>query len=176
MTQAALFGGLFIGVLSALPIVSIGNCCCLWIIGGGVLAAYVCQQQEGVSLTAGRGALAGAAAGLVGAFVWLAVSLAVNAVMAPFQERFFEGILESAGDMPPEVRQLFESLASGDGSSFGYALGFLFMLFVGSAFAALGGVIGASFFRRDVPPALGGPIAPPPAPPPVAPPPPLAPQ
>ena len=30
--QPALFGGLFIGVLSALPLVSVGNCCCLWVI------------------------------------------------------------------------------------------------------------------------------------------------
>ncbi len=38
----ALLGGLFIGMLSALPIVSVGNCCCcLWMIGGGVLAAYL---------------------------------------------------------------------------------------------------------------------------------------
>ena len=36
MLQPALYGGLFIGVLSALPVVNIGNCCCLWFAGGGV--------------------------------------------------------------------------------------------------------------------------------------------
>jgi hypothetical protein len=41
--QPALFGGLFIGVLSALPIINIANCCCLWVIGGGVLATYLMQ-------------------------------------------------------------------------------------------------------------------------------------
>jgi len=44
--QAPLLGGLFIGILSALPVVSWGNCCCLWIIGGGVLAAYLDQQRD----------------------------------------------------------------------------------------------------------------------------------
>ena len=44
--QPALFGGLFIGVLSALPIINIGNCCCLWVIGGGVLATYLMQQNH----------------------------------------------------------------------------------------------------------------------------------
>ena len=30
--QPALLGGLFIGVLSALPIISAGNCfCCMWV-------------------------------------------------------------------------------------------------------------------------------------------------
>ena len=38
--QPAFWGGLFIGVLSALPFVSVGNCCCcLWVVAGGVLAA-----------------------------------------------------------------------------------------------------------------------------------------
>jgi len=44
----ALLGGLFIGVLSALPVVQICNCCCLWIIGGGLLAAYLQQQNQPV--------------------------------------------------------------------------------------------------------------------------------
>jgi hypothetical protein len=35
-------------------------------------------------------------------------------------------------------------------------------LFVGSIFSTLGGLLGAVFFRNDVPPALGGP---PPLPP-----------
>ena len=38
--QPALLGGLFIGVLSALPVVNTANlCCCLWVIVGGVLTS-----------------------------------------------------------------------------------------------------------------------------------------
>ena len=38
--QPALLGGLLIGVLSALPFVSVLNgCCCLWVILGGVLTS-----------------------------------------------------------------------------------------------------------------------------------------
>ena len=40
--QPALYGGLFIGVLSALPLINIGNCCCLWVIGGGVYDGAIC--------------------------------------------------------------------------------------------------------------------------------------
>ena len=43
--QPALLGGLFIGVLSALPVVNIANCCCLWVICGGVLTVYLQQQN-----------------------------------------------------------------------------------------------------------------------------------
>ena len=42
--QPALLGGLFIGVLSILPYVQI--CCCLWVIVGGVLVAYLQQQEK----------------------------------------------------------------------------------------------------------------------------------
>ena len=76
MLQPALFGGLFIGVLSALPVIQAGNCCCLWFTGGGVLAAYLAHQQDPrASIGLGRGALAGLLAGIAGAFVWLIVKL-----------------------------------------------------------------------------------------------------
>ena len=43
-------GGLVIGVLSALPFISAGNCCCcLWFVTGGVLAAYLMQQNQPAS-------------------------------------------------------------------------------------------------------------------------------
>ena len=64
--QPALFGGLFIGVLSALPIINIGNCCCLWVIGGGVLATYLMQQNHPYPISAADGALVGLLAGLIG--------------------------------------------------------------------------------------------------------------
>ena len=45
--QPALLGGLFIGVLSALPGVSIGNCCCcLWVVTGGLLATAVAASDR----------------------------------------------------------------------------------------------------------------------------------
>ena len=59
--QPALYGGLFIGVLSALPIINIGNCCCLWVIGGGVLATYLMQQNHPYPIAAADGALVGPA-------------------------------------------------------------------------------------------------------------------
>jgi hypothetical protein len=45
--QPAFFGGLLIGVLSALPIVSAGNCCCcLWIVAGGMLADIPVETRD----------------------------------------------------------------------------------------------------------------------------------
>jgi hypothetical protein len=150
----------FIGVLSALPIVQWCNCCCLWIVGGGVLAAYLQQQAQQSPLSPAGGAQAGLFAGLIGAFIWLILTRALDVVLRPLQQQLVAEILRNASDMPPEVRTMFESISAQEGGS--YALSFALMLVIGSAAAALGGAIGASYFRKDVPPALGGPIQPPP--------------
>jgi hypothetical protein len=162
--QPALLGGLFIGVLSALPIVSICNCCCLWVISGGVLAAYLDQQQDPRPTTAGRGAMAGLLAGLVGAVIWLMVSSVVNVVLAPLQDEMLAAFTRSARDLPPELREWLDSLAKSEPSLAASVFWFGVMLVIGSAISALGGALGAAYFRKDVAPALGGPIPPPPLP------------
>ena len=162
--QPALLGGLFIGVLSALPLVNVGNCCCLWIIGGGMLAAYL-DQAPGQPRNVARGALDGLLAGVVGAFVYLMASAVISTVMAPLQQRMIE-MLGGAYDLPPDVRAWFEMLRDRDDAFFGQIIGFVFQLFAGAIFSTLGGLLGALFFwRDDVPPALGGPPPPPPLPP-----------
>jgi len=162
--QPALLGGLFIGVLSALPIVSICNCCCLWVIGGGVLSAYLDQQQDPSPTSPSRGAKVGATAGVVGAFVWLVVATVINLVMAPFQSAMLEAVTRNARDVPPEIREWLDSMANAEPSFVANVFWFGIMLIIGSAFAALGGALAATYFRRDVPPALGGPMMPPPLP------------
>ncbi len=86
-TQPVLLGGLVIGVLSALPVISIANCCCLWIAGGGAVAAYLGQQQAADRFSVGDGALYGALAGLVGACVWLLVWTPIHLILSPLQAR-----------------------------------------------------------------------------------------
>jgi hypothetical protein len=161
--QAPLLGGLFIGVLSALPVISWGNCCCLWIVSGGVLAAYLDQQNDQRPTTIGRGAFAGFLAGIIGAFVWLIASMALDVVLAPIRERIASELIRVARDMPPDARAALESI--GSASAVGYAFNFFLLLCVGGVFSTLGGMLGATLFRNDVPPALGGPIQPPPLPP-----------
>jgi len=158
--QPALLGGLFIGVLSALPVVNVCNCCCVWLVAGGALSAYLQQQNQPAPITVLQGARAGLLAGVVGAFVFLFVSQALAAVLAPMQERFAAEMLRSARDLPPWVRDIFEDAREGS-SGAGEVIGFMLMLFGGSAVAAIGGAAGAAYFRNDVPPALGGPITPP---------------
>jgi len=63
----ALLGGLFIGVLSSLPVV--GACCCLWAVCGGMLVAYLQQQNLPDPIETADAVLGGVLAGLVGAII-----------------------------------------------------------------------------------------------------------
>lgn len=160
--QPALLGGLFIGVLSALPIIQLCNCCCVWIVGGGALAAYLQQQNQAPPVTTFDGARAGLLAGIAGAFVWLIVTQALDVVLGPIREQVMGEVLRNSRDMPPEVRSWLESVGAQESGGYGFA--FMLMLIFGSLASALGGAIGAAYFRNDVPPALGGPVTPPPMP------------
>ncbi len=156
LLQPVLFGGLFMGVLSALPIISIGNCCCLWVTGGGVVTAYLIQQGREGSVQLGEGAFGGFLSGIVGAVIIALVGL----IMAPFQGNPFEQLLEFGADVPPEVRDVLEFLASLGGLWF-VLLGFVFWLGAGMVFSTLGGLLGTLIFRKT-PSATPGVPPPPP--------------
>lgn len=138
------------GVLTGLPIVSAGNlCCCMWVIGGGVIAAYVLQQNEAAPITAGDGATVGLLAGIVGAFVYLIISVPISFLVAPMERMIVQRFVERMGDMPPEFR---EFASRGLGMGLRLMLGFIFWLFVGAAFSTIGGVIGHAIFQKKLPP------------------------
>ena len=146
----ALLGGVFIGVLSALPLVNIANCCCLWIISGGVLAAWVMQQNHPAPISVLEGALVGLLAGVMGAFVYLLVAWPITLGVQPMLQTWSERILEGANDVPPEVR---EAVARMTGTGASLMLGFLMNFVFGVVFSTLGGVLGTVLFRKPAPPA-----------------------
>lgn len=161
MIRSAALGGIFIGVLSGLPFVSAGNCCCcMWMVSGGALAAYLEIQQKNRSLTAGEGAAIGALSGVIGAFVWIPIAVALAVLLGPLQRALFEEFARNARDMPPEAREFLENFGGG-GTAVGAVFGFIFQLFAGTIFAAIGGVLSAAYFKKEVPPALGGDWVPP---------------
>lgn len=158
-TVPALLGGLLIGVLSALPIVSAANaCCCLWIVAGGLSAAYLLQERSPGPILVSDGAVVGLLAGVVGAFVYVAVALPVHFIVSPLQRRLVERLLWGATGVPPEVRDVIASVGTGLG---GVAVGFILMLVAGVFFASAGGALGALLFRRTPPGASAAPGRPP---------------
>jgi hypothetical protein len=151
LVRPALIGGLVIGVLSALPVVSVANlCCCLWVVTGGVVAAYLLQQDRPAPITLSDGALVGLMAGIVGAVVNLLLSIPLTIAMAPFQQRIVDQMINS-GRLPPEIREYVTGAAVG---SLGLAAMFFFMLIAGVIFATLGGLLGTAIFRKPQPPVV----------------------
>jgi hypothetical protein len=146
LNQSVLLGGLFIGVLSALPIVNLANCCCLWIIGGGVLSVYFAQQDHPYPLGLMEGARIGFRAGVAGAVIWLLSSLVIDSIVAPLQQSAADLLLRNASDIPPQVRAWLESAADSTTGSARVIAGFLFQLFIAAPFASLGGLLGAALF------------------------------
>ncbi len=137
------------GALSALPIVAAGNlCCCLWVISGGVVAAYFLQQNQSTGITPGDGAMAGLLAGLFGAVVYLALSIPVTLIVGPFQAEVVRRLI-ARGGMPPEFRSTALRYVGGP---LRMMFSFVLMLILGSIFSTLGGLIGAMVFRKPSPP------------------------
>jgi len=89
------------GVLSALPIISAGNvCCCLWVVSGGAVAAYLFQQNRSTPMTPADGALVGLLAGLAGALVRSVVSIPIDLLIAPMEQAIVQRVLDM-GTLPP---------------------------------------------------------------------------
>ena len=148
--QPALFGGLLIGVLSALPIVSAGNCCCcLWVVIGGMLAVYLRQQNSRFAVTSAEGALVGLLAGLIGGILGIVFSIPIDAVTGPFQRRFVEWVLSTNPDIPADTREMLERAGTGSAA---LAFKLAFSTVAGAIFGLLGGLLGVAVFKKDVPP------------------------
>ena len=147
-SQAILIGGTFTGVLSALPIVSVANCCCVWLIGGGVITANLLQQGQDEPIRLGDAAVGGCLAGVFAAFVSAVVSVPVQLVTQPLQRQMAD-ILRGNADVPPEVAEMIEQFSGAGVSS--VLFGFVFMLVLGTIFCTLGGLLGGVIFRRDRP-------------------------
>jgi hypothetical protein len=150
MLMPAVWGGLVVGVLSALPIVGAANlCCCMWVVAGGMVAAYVLQSNTPQAITTGDGALVGLLAGIIGAVVQTVVSLPINLLTGGMTQRILQQIVNTAPDVPDNVRQMIENMGNSAAFSIaGVVVGFIFWLFCGAIFAALGGLLGAVFFKK----------------------------
>jgi hypothetical protein len=149
-TQPAFWGGLLIGVLSALPFVSALNmCCCLWVIVGGVLTAYLLQDQTPLPITAGDGATAGLLAGAIGAVVAAVLGLILGLMMRGGAESLDQ--LAGRSDIPPEVARILERL-----KQLPRVIWFIGPLVVYLVlfpiFAMLGGLLGVAIFKKTAPP------------------------
>ena len=158
--QPALLGGVFIGVLSSLPVVGGANaCCCLWVVCGGLLTAYLQQQARPEPLETADAVLGGLIAGLIGAIIaWVAL-IAMSDFTSPLWQEEFRSQLENNPAISPEMRDQVIQFVTGRNIAILVGAIYLPMFAV---FGMLGALLGVAIFRKKVPPM---PQPPPPMPP-----------
>jgi len=154
MLKPALIGGILLGVLSSLPLINLFNCiCCAWVIAGGVVAAYQSVKDSPMPVSLAGGVSVGLFAGGIGTVVTGLFSIPLNLITGGgrIMEQLKE-ITDQMPNVPPETRQLIESLAaSGDFETVSMIVGMLFTLIAFCIFGMIGGTIGVALFEKRKP-------------------------
>lgn len=162
--RPALVAGAIAGLLSALPIISAGNClCCLWIVGGGAVAARLLATRTPALLRSGDGAVVGALTGIVAAVVDSIATIPFQKYNLELARRILDNLPDLGSDMPAGL----DGLLQGSGAlSPGWMLvGLFFSAAIFMVAGVLGGIIGVAIFaKKAAPPAASQPPAAPAAP------------
>ena len=169
----ALYGGIVMGLISAIPFLNIVNClCCAGILLGGFLAVMFYKNNfqpkadqlmadtlDTTPFTAGDCLAVGALAGVVGAVVDTLLSIIFIALFGNVVQEFLLNLIQNMDLQIPEefLQQVEESLREEMGA-FGILKNLLLSMVIDPLFGLLGGLIGYSIFKPKQPPA----VAPPP--------------
>ena len=151
--QPALPGGLFIGILSALPVIGAFNaCCCLWVVSGGLLTTYLMQQNDPLPLETSTAAMSGLIAGAVGGVVSVVGGALVMMVSGggAAQREAMDQVFSQMGDVPPEMVEMIERFSTGPAALFVTAA---VTIPIFAVFGLLGALLGLAFFRKKAGPA-----------------------
>lgn len=156
--KPALIGGVIIGVLSVIPLVS--ACCCLWAILGGLLASYLYVKNSPTAVSVGEGAIVGALAGVVGAVIALIIGIPLSMLLGGAMQGMLVSMVENMD--PGQAEMMRRQLAAGTTLA-GAIVNGLIMAVLLIVFSVLGGLLGIPLFEKrkgnlmpPPPPATGG--------------------
>ena len=140
-------------MLSALPIVNLGNCCCcLWVVAGGMLAVYLRQQNSPFAVTSSEGALVGLLAGLFGGILGVVLSIPIEMAMGsvPAADRRL-GRRAEPGHSARDARHA-GARRQGRRRRRSGGLQLRDLSVIGAVFGMLGGLLGVAVFKKNAPP------------------------
>ncbi len=164
--RAALYGGIAIGLISGIPVLSLVNCCCCaGILGGGVFTYYLYTKEhtEGMlPLESSDGLILGIMAGLIGAFVQAVIHGLLIFAFAGVQQEVMRNImgkiidrLERSGSFPndaiEQMRDQIENSMKESNTMGGVMLNLFMSLILYPIFAMLGGLLGYGIFKPKKP-------------------------
>jgi hypothetical protein len=149
--RPAITGGVFLGVLSTVPLINFG--CCLWLLAGGSIATLLVNRQSPGKLKLGDGALAGVSSGLVGTIVSTLLTIPIQsatytAANIPVMKKQLEQ-WSKVLDMPPEfLKEMEPMLAPGFSAARLIAWAITFSI-VSGLFAMIGGILTVALLNRQ---------------------------
>jgi hypothetical protein len=149
MLMPALYGGVIMALISAIPGLNLINClCCAGVMLGGFMAVFFYKKElmpdmspltssDGMQL----GALAGVFGGIIGSILTIIIMKAVGNIggemMLSFMESFRDKFPSEAWD------QMEQAIREGDISAFNLIIGFV----ADVIFGLIGGLIGYSILK-----------------------------
>ena len=151
--QPAVMGGMFLGVLSSIPIISIGLC--MWVLlGGGIAVVQLMRQRlSGITrVTFGDGAFVGVLSGVFGSLVGTTIQMCFRVIAAPFfqsQQQQLEQLLNQMAVEGP-MRDWVLRAASGEISLTTVIFTLFSNLLAFSLFAMIGGILAVALLRRRI--------------------------
>jgi len=140
----ALIGGLLAGVASAIPFL---NClCCLWVIGGAMLSAYLLSERNPAPLRTGDGLLVGVLSGIFGGVIHAILKIPFGPIYLDTSKRFLASLSRFVQEIPSNWEEQLETIASLTPSLF--VLDLLLSCLLFAFFGAIGGLIGISLYGQ----------------------------
>ncbi len=148
----ALYGGLIIAGISAIPGLNLINvCCCAGILSGGFLAVFFYKQEltpEMDPLTSNDCVRLGAFAGVIAAIAGTMISMAVMLIFGNIALEMMMKIVHRMNvELPENVEQMIQQGMEEKISFFGMVLSLFMNLIIDVLFSTLGGLIGWSVFK-----------------------------
>lgn len=149
--KSALIGGVIAGIASGLPYIgAVNTACCALYIGGGVLATYLFMRGRPASEKApyGEGAVVGLLAGVFGGIVATIIPLLTGGYEDAAQQLLasFEMVAQQGGEIPPGIREMFDTSDGISGSLIGMFL--VINVVMAAIFATVGGIVGIAIFHK----------------------------
>ncbi len=154
--NSVLIGGTVIFVIGIVPFLNLINGCCLGMLLGGGVAVWHYTNQYNLTLTSGEGFKLGALAGLLGGLAGLVVGYVLLALFdyQPGKEALQELMLNIFGSDPATRAQMEESFREQSTNALSVsaiAIATITTAIIYPLFAGLGGIIGASLFKKGSP-------------------------
>ena len=149
MLMPALYGGIIMGVISSIPVLSLVNClCCAGVMFGGFMAVFFYKKEllPGMApLTSSDGLQLGALAGVFGGVVGSLLTLIMLKVIGNVNGQMIMSMMESLRNSMPSEKwdEMQMDVLATELSVFKIVMG----LVIDVIFGLLGGLIGYSILK-----------------------------